>query len=147
MAVGPVEYLVVAFPGSRFTGAIAPALAEAVASKAVRIIDLTRGPGMNRRGPGLLGAVARTAVVAGTASAVSGRVQRHQRARFAEDDSEQMAEERMRQQTQGQAAQQQPAEPPGDDVISRLERLAELKKQGILTDAEFHAQKARLLAG
>ncbi|MFI6858497.1 DUF6325 family protein [Streptomyces sp. NPDC050421] len=41
MAVGPVEYLVVAFPGSRFTGAIAPALAEAVASKAVRIIDLT----------------------------------------------------------------------------------------------------------
>lgn len=41
MAVGPVEYLVVAFPGSRFTGAIAPALADAVASKAVRIIDLT----------------------------------------------------------------------------------------------------------
>ncbi|MEE4495728.1 DUF6325 family protein [Streptomyces sp. NPDC050529] len=41
MAVGPVEYLVVAFPGSRFTGAIAPALAEAVASKAVRILDLT----------------------------------------------------------------------------------------------------------
>ncbi|MFD8690121.1 DUF6325 family protein [Streptomyces sp. NPDC059651] len=41
MAVGPVEYLVVAFPGSRFTGAIAPALAEVVASKAVRIIDLT----------------------------------------------------------------------------------------------------------
>lgn len=40
VAVGPVEYLVVAFPGSRFTGAIAPALAEAVASKAVRIIDL-----------------------------------------------------------------------------------------------------------
>ena len=41
MAVGPVEYLVVAFPGSRFTGAIAPALAEVVASKAVRILDLT----------------------------------------------------------------------------------------------------------
>ncbi|MFB7554730.1 DUF6325 family protein [Streptomyces brevispora] len=41
MAVGPVEYLVIAFPGGRFTGAIAPALAEAVASKAVRIIDLT----------------------------------------------------------------------------------------------------------
>ncbi|MFD0019675.1 DUF6325 family protein [Streptomyces sp. NPDC058382] len=40
MAVGPVEYLVVAFPGSRFTGAIAPALADAVASKAVRILDL-----------------------------------------------------------------------------------------------------------
>lgn len=41
MAVGPVEYLVVAFPGSRFTGAIAPAPADAVASKAVRVIDLT----------------------------------------------------------------------------------------------------------
>ncbi|WP_406099545.1 DUF6325 family protein [Streptomyces sp. NBC_01013] len=41
MAVGPVEYLVVAFPGSRFTGAIAPALAQVVASKAVRILDLT----------------------------------------------------------------------------------------------------------
>ncbi|MFI6945836.1 SHOCT domain-containing protein [Streptomyces sp. NPDC050422] len=101
---------------------------------------------MNRRGPGLLGAAARTAVVAGTASAVSGRVQRRQQARFAEDDSEQMAEERMRQQAQAQAAQQQPAEPPGDDLISRLERLAELKKQGVLTDAEFDAQKARLLA-
>ncbi|MEV7238325.1 DUF6325 family protein [Streptomyces sp. NPDC051020] len=41
MAVGPVEYIVVAFPGSHFTGAIAPALAEVVASKAVRILDLT----------------------------------------------------------------------------------------------------------
>lgn len=41
VAVGPVEYLVVAFPGSRFTGAIAPALAQVVASKAVRILDLT----------------------------------------------------------------------------------------------------------
>ncbi|MEU1349036.1 SHOCT domain-containing protein [Streptomyces sp. NPDC005776] len=101
---------------------------------------------MNRRGPGLLGAVARTAVVAGTASAVSGRVQRHQQARFAEDDSAQMAEEQTRQQAQAQAAQQQAAEPSGDDLISQLERLAELKKQGILTDAEFDAQKARLLA-
>ncbi|WP_406099546.1 SHOCT domain-containing protein [Streptomyces sp. NBC_01013] len=111
---------------------------------------------MNRRGPGLLGAVARTAVVAGTASAVSGRVQRNQQARFAEEDAGRMNDEQMRQQMQVQAAQQQAAqqqatqqqsaEPPGDDLISRLERLAELKKQGILTDAEFEAQKARLLA-
>ncbi|MFI6607682.1 SHOCT domain-containing protein [Streptomyces poriferorum] len=101
---------------------------------------------MNRRGPGLLGAAARTAVVAGTASAVSGRVQRRQQARFAEDDSEQMAEEQMRQQMQMQAAQQQAAQAPADDLIGQLERLAELKKQGILTDAEFEAQKARLLA-
>ncbi|HEY9329949.1 MAG TPA: SHOCT domain-containing protein [Streptomyces sp.] len=106
---------------------------------------------MNRRGPGLLGAAARTAVVAGTASAVSGRVQRRQQARFAEDDSEQLAEEQMRQQmqmqaAQQQAAQQQAAQAPADDLIGQLERLAELKKQGILTDAEFEAQKARLLA-
>ncbi|MCX5144740.1 MULTISPECIES: SHOCT domain-containing protein [unclassified Streptomyces] len=111
---------------------------------------------MNRRGPGLLGAVARTAVVAGTASAVSGRVQRHQQARFADDDADQLAEEQMRQQmqmqaaqqqaSQQQAAQQQAAEPAPDDLISRLERLAELKKQGILTDAEFNDQKMRLLA-
>ncbi|WP_393053996.1 SHOCT domain-containing protein [Streptomyces sp. LN549] len=101
---------------------------------------------MNRRGPGLLGAVARTAVVAGTASAVSGRVQRHQQAKFAENDAEQMAAEQPRQETQAQPAQQQAAEPPVDDLISRLERLAELKKQGILTDAEFEAQKTRLLA-
>lgn len=111
---------------------------------------------MNRRGPGLLGAAARTAVVAGTASAVSGRVQRRQQARFADDDSERMAEEQMRQQmqmqaaqqqaAQQQAAQQQAAQAPADDLIGQLERLAELKKQGILTDAEFEAQKARLLA-
>ncbi|MER7726730.1 SHOCT domain-containing protein [Streptomyces sp. NPDC096323] len=106
---------------------------------------------MNRGGPGLLGSMARTAVVAGTASAVSGRVQRRQQARFAESDAEQMADEQMRQQAQLQADQQravggQGAEPPVDDVISRLERLAELKKQGILTSAEFEAQKAKLLA-
>jgi hypothetical protein len=47
---------------------------------------------------------------------------------------------------QQQAAGGQGAEPPVDDVISRLERLAELKKQGILTSAEFEAQKAKLLA-
>ncbi|MER5274953.1 SHOCT domain-containing protein [Streptomyces sp. NPDC002809] len=100
---------------------------------------------MNRRGPGLLGAVARTAVVAGTASAVGGRVQRHQQAKFAEDDAEQMAAEQARGQTQAQSARQQAAEPPVDDLISRLERLAELKKQGILTDAEFDSQKRKLL--
>ncbi|MER5360515.1 SHOCT domain-containing protein [Streptomyces sp. NPDC002785] len=98
---------------------------------------------MNRRGPGLLGAVARTAVVAGTASAVSGRVQQHQQAKFAERDTAEAAEP----QAQQYAAQQQvAAAPPADDLISRLERLAELKKQGILTDAEFEAQKAKILA-
>ncbi|MCX4774697.1 SHOCT domain-containing protein [Streptomyces sp. NBC_01260] len=92
---------------------------------------------MNRRGPGLLGAVARTAVVAGTASAVSGRVQQHQQAKFSERDAEQAAEPQ---------AQQQAAEPSPDDLIGQLERLGALKKQGVLTDAEFVAQKNRLLA-
>ena len=107
---------------------------------------------MNRGGPGLLGSMARTAVVAGTASAVSGRVQRRQQERFAENDAERMTDEQMRQQAQPQVADQQQAagrqsaEPPVDDVISRLERLAELKKQGVLTSAEFEAQKAKLLA-
>ncbi|WP_406447590.1 SHOCT domain-containing protein [Streptomyces sp. NBC_00876] len=116
---------------------------------------------MNRRGPGLLGAVARTAVVAGTASAVSGRVQRHQQAKFADADDEQAAEQQMQQQQmqqqqmqqqqmQQQAAQQQAAQQPApaqaDDLIGQLERLADLKKQGILTDAEFAAQKTRILA-
>ncbi|MFG2405655.1 SHOCT domain-containing protein [Streptomyces brevispora] len=96
---------------------------------------------MNRRGPGLLGTMARTAVVAGTASAVGGRVQRRQQAKFAEQDAEQVAEP---QAAESQA--QQAAEPPPDDPISQLERLAALKKQGILTDAEFAAQKNRILA-
>ncbi len=96
---------------------------------------------MNRRGPGLLGAVARTAVVAGTASAVSGRVRQHQQEKFAGQEAEQAA--------QAQAAQQQPAAPaaPGDDTISRLERLAGLKTQGILTEEEFAAEKAKILSG
>ncbi|MEU2027228.1 SHOCT domain-containing protein [Streptomyces sp. NPDC016469] len=96
---------------------------------------------MNRRGPGLLGAAARTAVVAGTASAVSGRVQQRQQARFAQQEAEQYAA----QQPPPPAAS--PAAAPGEDMIGQLERLAALKQQGILTDAEFEAQKARLLAG
>lgn len=93
---------------------------------------------MNRRGPGLLGAMARTAVVAGTASAVSGRVQQHQQEKFTEREMEQIAPEPQ--------TRQQAAVPPADDLINQLERLGELKKQGVLTDAEFAAQKNRLLA-
>ncbi|MGC4946866.1 SHOCT domain-containing protein [Streptomyces sp. DT224] len=98
---------------------------------------------MNRRGPGLIGAAARTAVIAGTASAVTGRVQQHQQSRFAQQEAEQYA-------AQQPPPAPQPAAPPaapGGDVVGQLERLAALKQQGILTDAEFEAQKARLLAG
>ncbi|WUS95484.1 SHOCT domain-containing protein [Streptomyces sp. NBC_00708] len=101
---------------------------------------------MNRRGPGLIGAAARTAVVAGTASAVSGRVQQRQQARFAEQEAAQQPVQPAPQPAAPPAAAP-PAAAPGDDLIGQLERLAALKRQGILTDAEFEAQKARLLAG
>ncbi|WP_433158359.1 SHOCT domain-containing protein [Kribbella sp. CA-247076] len=107
--------------------------------------------------PGLLRGIARTAVVAGTATAVSGRVQRRQAERYAERDAAIAAE---REQAYGQqfAAQQsvapQPAPPvaqqptaPAADPIQQLKDLAELKAQGILTDEEFALQKARILGG
>jgi hypothetical protein len=94
--------------------------------------------------PGLLRGVARTAVVAGTASAVSGRVQRRQAEKFAGRDAEIAAQRQ-------QAYEQQTAPPPpapsgsGDDTIERLKALADLKAQGVLTEAEFAAQKAKIL--
>lgn len=99
---------------------------------------------MNRRGPGLLGTVARTAVVAGTASAVSGRVQQRQQQRWGAQEAAAQEEATAQQQTPCPGSG---SAPPADDIIDRLERLAELKKQGILTDAEFEAQKAKILAG
>ena len=108
-------------------------------------MPIFRGPGMNRRGPGLLGTVARTAVVAGTASAVSGRVQQRQQQRWGAQEA--AAQEEATAQQQTPPARAAAPAPPADDIIDRLERLAELKKQGILTDAEFEAQKAKILAG
>lgn len=105
---------------------------------------------MNRRGPGLLGAVARTAVVAGTASAVGGRVQRHQQEKWGAQEAvaqQQVEEQRAVQQQQAMQQQVAPSAPAADDLLDRLERLAELKKQGVLTEAEFEAQKAKILAG
>lgn len=87
--------------------------------------------------PGLVRGVARTAVIAGTATAVSNRVSRRQGERWAQ-----------------QEAPQQPMEAPappapaaaGDSMIDQLKELGELKSQGILTEEEFEAQKAKLLA-
>lgn len=93
--------------------------------------------------PGLLRGVARTAVVAGTASAVSGRVQRRQAAKFADRDAE-VAAQRTASYQEQMAPPPAPAAPPVD-VISQLKQLGELKEQGILTEAEFAAQKAKLL--
>ena len=96
--------------------------------------------------PGLLRGMARTAVVAGTATAVSGRVARRQAERFADRDQA-IAANRGEGYAQGyQAAAAAPA-PAYDepDMIEQLKELASLKDQGILTDAEFAAQKAKLL--
>jgi len=98
--------------------------------------------------PGLIRGVARTAVVAGTATAVSNRVSRRQAGRWA---------------AQGQSAQQAPAAPvyaapppppappaPAADVDAQLAQLAQLgalRDQGILSDAEFELQKFRILSG
>ena len=86
---------------------------------------------------GLLRMAARTAVVAGTATAVSGRVARRQNERWAAED--QAAYEQ-------QAAQQQAAAPaPQADSTADLQNLANLHAQGVLTDEEFAAAKAKLL--
>jgi hypothetical protein len=92
--------------------------------------------------PGLMRGVARTAVVAGTATAVSNRVSRRQANRWSQQENAQ-------QQPQQQYYEPPPAaapEPEAPDLVTQLKQLAELKAQGILTDAEFEAQKAKLLA-
>jgi hypothetical protein len=128
---------------------------------------------MRRRGPGLVRTVARTAVVAGTASAVAGGVQHRQQQRWDakeqaqyEEQAAQQAQyeqqaqmEQMQQQMaamqaqQAQAAiqaQQAPAAAPAaapSDVTAKLKELADLKAAGVLDDAEFAAAKATVLAG
>ena len=86
--------------------------------------------------PGLIRGVARTAVVAGTATAVSGRVARRQGQRWAQQEQGQYAE---------QAPPPAPAAAPAADPIAQLKELGELRDQGVLTEAEFAAQKAKIL--
>lgn len=100
--------------------------------------------------PGLLRGVARTAVVAGTASAVHGRVERRQAEKFAERDAQIYAKQQQAYEQQYyQEASPAPAPAPAaePDVVGRLKALAELRDQGVLTEAEFQAQKAKILAG
>ena len=100
--------------------------------------------------PGLLRGVARTAVVAGTATAVSNRVSRRQANRWSAQEEQQYYQQPQYAQPQPQYQQPAPAPAPAaapaPDTISQLKELAELKNQGILTDAEFQAQKAKILA-
>jgi Short C-terminal domain len=91
----------------------------------------------------LLRGIARTAAIAGTATAVSNRVSRRQQNRWAQQEDQQYAQ----QQQQPQYAAPPPAPAaPARDQVAQLKDLAELKSQGILTDAEFDAQKAKILA-
>ena len=86
---------------------------------------------------GLLRMAAHTAVVAGTATAVSGRVQRRQAAKWDQQDAQQDAQEAP------QYAQEAPA--PEDDATAQLQNLAALHTQGVLTNEEFAAAKAKIL--
>lgn len=92
--------------------------------------------------PGLLRGVARTAVVAGTATAVSNRVSRRQQGRWA-------AQQGPQEPAPQPAPPAAPSAPPPPDMTSKIEQLkqlGDLKSQGLLTDAEFEDQKRRLLA-
>jgi Short C-terminal domain len=97
--------------------------------------------------PGLVRMAARTAVVAGTATAVSNRVSRRQQGRWAAQEEQQYYEQQGR---QAESYQQPPAPAAAPvaraDTTTQLKQLAELKQQGILTDAEFEAQKQKILA-
>ncbi len=111
--------------------------------------------------PGLLRGVARTAVVAGTATAVSNRVSRRQGRRWAERDQQTYEAQQYEDQQQYAPPPQQYAPPPQQyapppaiapaaggitqDTINQLKQLGDLKAQGILTEQEFAAQKAKLL--
>jgi hypothetical protein len=90
--------------------------------------------------PGLLRGVARTAVIAGTATSVSNRVSKRQGERWA-------AQEQQQYEQQAAPPQAAPAPPAGggSSTIDQLKELGELKAQGILTEEEFAAQKAKLL--
>jgi len=92
--------------------------------------------------PGLLRGVARTAVVAGTATAVSNRVSRRQADRWSQQEYDQ---QQQYQQPAYQEPPPPPSEPAGPDPIEQLKELGALHEQGILTDEEFAAQKAKIL--
>jgi hypothetical protein len=90
--------------------------------------------------PRLLRTVARTAAIAGTATAVSGRVQRRQANKWNQQEAAQAPPE-------AAPAPSAAAPAAGSSMIDQLKELGELKEQGILTEDEFAAQKAKLLAG
>ena len=101
---------------------------------------------------GLIGGMARTAVVAGTATAVSNRVSRRQANRWAAQEQPQAYQEQPPPQAYAPPPQEYapppPAPPAADqpDMLEQLQKLGELRAAGVLTEAEFAAQKAKILA-
>ena len=89
--------------------------------------------------PGLLRGVARTAVIAGTATHVSNNVSRRQQGKWAQQEQQQW------EQQQSQMAAQAPAAAPQADSMDKLKELGELHQSGVLTDEEFSAAKAKIL--
>ena len=126
-----------------------------------------RGRGIGRAGrPGLVGTMARTAVVAGTATAVVGGMNRHSQAKYQQQaDAQAYQDQQVQYEQQAQidaavaqqmaaqqASAQQMAPPPAapaaaaaPSIIDQLTQLASLRDAGVLTEAEFNAQKAKLL--
>ncbi|HET9649739.1 MAG TPA: SHOCT domain-containing protein [Microlunatus sp.] len=107
---------------------------------------------------GLIGGIARTAVVAGTATAVSNRVSRRQANRWAAKEEQAYQEQAPQQPPPQQPVYEQPVyEEPAPapapaalsqaEILDQLKQLGELRTAGVLTDAEFEAQKAKILAG
>jgi hypothetical protein len=94
--------------------------------------------------PGLLRGIARTAVIAGTATAVSNRVSRRQAGRWARQD-QQAAYERQAAYAPAPAEPEPEAGMTMDDKLAQLKQLGELKSQGVLTEEEFQQQKSRIL--
>ncbi|MCB1014849.1 MAG: SHOCT domain-containing protein [Acidimicrobiales bacterium] len=102
--------------------------------------------------PGLIRGMARTAVVAGTATAVSGRVQRRQAEKYATRDANIYAQREQAYEQQAAPQQAPPPPPPApapapaaESPTDEIARLAQLKQQGLLTDEEFAAAKAKVL--
>jgi hypothetical protein len=100
---------------------------------------------MRRRGPGLVRVAATTAVMAGTA----GAVRHHQQQKYEGQQAAQQVDAQAAYDAGVAAAQAQapaPAAAPADDIMGQIQKLADLKAAGILTEEEFSAAKAKLLA-
>jgi Short C-terminal domain len=97
--------------------------------------------------PRLMRTMARTAVVAGTATAVSNRVSRRQANKWSDQAEAQAYEQQQAAAQQAPPPPPPPAAPSTDDKLTQLKELGSLKEAGVLTEAEFEAQKAKILAG